>query len=92
MSGYCGGISLGDARDIDAICQGIDLERHPILNALTSDIRSLYEFAVSEWGYKVRDEGYISKCHLCVDIRKHIVSEADSFRELNPREFYDHLV
>ncbi|UCD87711.1 MAG: hypothetical protein JSV01_08195 [Desulfobacterales bacterium] len=91
MSGYCGGISLGDARDIDAICQGIDLERHPILNALTSDIRSLYEFAVSEWGYKVRDEGYISKCLLCVDIRKHIVSETDSFRELNPREFYDHL-
>ena len=91
MTGYCGGISLGDARDIDAICEGIDLDDHPILKALDSDIRKLHDFAVSEWEYEREPQGYISKCHLCVDIRRHIASETDDFRELQPKEFYDHL-
>jgi hypothetical protein len=27
----------------------------------------------------------------CVDIRKHLVRQTDAFRELRPREFYEHL-
>jgi hypothetical protein len=91
MTGYCGGISLGDARDMDRICQGIDLDEHPIVKALASDIEELYDLAVSEWEYEPAPQGHISKCHLCVDIRKHIASETDEFRELQPKEFYDHL-
>lgn len=92
MTGYCGGISLGDARDLDTICcDGIDLEEHPILNALVTDLEKLYEFSVKELDYKELSEGYVSKCHLCVDIRKHIVQQTDEFKELNPRELYYHL-
>jgi hypothetical protein len=91
MTGYCGGISLGDARHMDAICQGIDLDNYPVLKALASDIKELYDCAVSEWGYESSPGGYISKCHLCADIRKHIASETDELKELQPREFYDHL-
>ena len=91
MTGYCGGISLGDARDITSICQGIDLNEHPILNALATDLKTLFELAAEEFNYKQRREGYISKCHLCVDLRRHIAQETDEFQELRPREFYDHL-
>jgi hypothetical protein len=91
ITGYCGGISLGDARQMDVICQGINLDDYPILEALASDIKRLHDLAVSAWGYEVSAEGYMSKCHLCVDIRKRIASQTDQFKELQPRQFYDHL-
>jgi len=91
MTGYCGGISLGDARDITSICQGIDLNEHTILNALATELRVLFELGIEAFNYKQRGEGYISKCHLCVDLRRHIAQETDEFQELRPREFYDHL-
>jgi hypothetical protein len=91
MTGYCGGISLGDARDITSICQGIDLNERPILSALATDLKRLFELGVVEFNYKQREEGYISKCHLCVDLRRHMAQETDGFQELRPREFYSHL-
>jgi len=91
IAGYCGGISLGDARNFDSIWQGIDMDDHPILEALTTDLKGLYQLGVDEWGYKERQEGYISKCHLCVDIRKHLATQTNRFKELRPIEFYDHL-
>lgn len=91
MTGYCGGISLGDARDLSMLSQGIDLEERPIIRMLTSDIRDLYAFAVKEFNYKDRERGYVSKCHLCMDIRKHIVQQTDEFTELKPRELYYRL-
>ena len=91
MTGYCGGISLGDGREIDSICQGINLDSRPILEALLTDLKRLFEFGVKEFDYKERAQGYISKCHLCVDVRRHIAQRTDEFEELRPREFYYHL-
>ena len=91
MSGYCGGISLGDAGELDTICRGIDLDERPILEALIRDLENLYGIAVKEFNYKDLPEGYISKCHLCVDIRRHIVNLTDEYKELRPKEFYLHL-
>lgn len=92
ITGYCGGISLGDARNLDSLIQGgVDLDDHPILNALIEDIENLYEIAVKDFGYRERGEGYISKCHLCLDIRKHITEATKEFNELKPLEFYRHL-
>jgi len=42
-----------------------------------------------EFGYEVQD-GYVSKCHLCFDIRRHLVKVGE-FKELRPKEFYEHL-
>ena len=92
MTGYCGGISLGDARDLNSLSsEGVNLEEYPILNALVTDLQSLYELGAKEFGYKELSEGYVSKCHLCLDIRKHIAEKTDEFKELSPREFYYHL-
>ena len=91
ITGYCGGISLGDARELNSICDGIDLEERPILESLATDIQKLYDLGVEKYGYQMLKEGYISKCHLCLDIRKHIVKQTDEFKELNPREFYFQL-
>ena len=92
VSGYCAGISLGDARNLDSICrEGVDLEDHPIIKALVTDIQELYELAAREFNYKELPRGYISRCHLCVDARKHIARQTDEFEELQPNEFYERL-
>ena len=91
VPGYCGGISLGDARDLDAILSGLDLDERPVIKALVRGMGDLYRMAAGEFGYREREEGYISKCHLCLDVRRHIVSETREFEELSPREFYLHL-
>jgi len=90
ITGYCGGISLGNARDLESL-RHINLDEKPILDALVTDVRKIYELAVQEFGYKELREGYISKCHLCVDIRKHITQQTDEFKELSPVEFYRQL-
>ena len=78
MPGYCGGISLGNWTDLDALTEeGIDLEAHPVLRYL---------------GYRESPGGYVSKCDLCLDIRRYLVSLEDpEFEELSPREFYQQL-
>jgi MoaA/NifB/PqqE/SkfB family radical SAM enzyme len=93
ITGYCGGISLGDARDLDSICAGIDLEDYPVIARLVSPrgIEELHRFSVEEFGYRELREGYVSKCHMCVDIRKHISEQTDEFKELRPVEFYRSL-
>ena len=91
VPGYCGGISLGNWQNLDQlVSKGIDLDRHPILSFLVEgDFQGLFHFA-KDLGYHELTEGYISKCHLCVDIRKHL-SERDDFEELRPKEFYSYL-
>jgi hypothetical protein len=93
MTGYCGGISLGDARNLDSICQGIELDDHPVIANLVSSggIGKLFQFSVEEYGYRALDDGYVSKCHLCTDMRKNMVERTDEFKELKPREFYANL-
>ncbi|MCL5986148.1 MAG: hypothetical protein M1371_06235 [Actinobacteria bacterium] len=90
ISGFCSGISLGDAMNMDSIFNGIDLSKKPILKALSVNLGNLHKIAVS-YGYEINEEGYISKCHLCVDMRKYIIEKTDQFTELNPRTYYLNL-
>ena len=91
MPGYCGGISLGDWHQLDALIEdGIDLNKRPVLRFLIDEnMQGLFDFA-KDYGYHEIKEGYISKCHLCLDIRNYLVNKKD-FEELRPLEFYDHL-
>jgi hypothetical protein len=91
MPGFCGGISLGNVRELDSLLRGIDLKKHSILRSLVTDIRDLYEIGVENYGYEELNDGYVSKCHLCVDLRKHIAGRTDQFSELEPRSFYRFL-
>jgi hypothetical protein len=89
VPGFCGGLSWGNARELDDICQeGVDLGDRPVLRALLTDLEGLVHLGL-ELGYKERD-GYVSKCHLCADIRRHLVQHGD-FIELQPRQFYERL-
>ncbi|UCH13070.1 MAG: 4Fe-4S cluster-binding domain-containing protein [Bacteroidales bacterium] len=91
VPGYCGGLSLGSFYNLDELTNdGIDSEEYPVLNYIISDnFEGLLSFA-KERGYKESKGGYLSKCHLCVDIRKYLASKED-FKELKPEEFYQHL-
>jgi hypothetical protein len=88
VPGYCGGLSLGDARELDAICRGVDLEERPVLQALLTDLADLVELGQA-YGYE-EQAGYVSKCHLCLDVRRHLVRQG-AFLELQPGAFYDRL-
>jgi hypothetical protein len=89
MPGFCGGISLGDCRHLDRLLEnGIDTEEKPVLGYIAQgNFKGLLDFA-RQRGYEEVREGYFSKCHLCIDIRKHLHS-VDSFDELAPRQFYE---
>ncbi|VUT27169.1 MAG: hypothetical protein MASP_01978 [Candidatus Methanolliviera sp. GoM_asphalt] len=91
LPGYCGGISLGDCRNLNELLKdGLDLERKPVLKFLINeDFKGLFHFA-KDFGYQELREGYVSKCHLCIDIRKYLL-ERGEFDELKPKEFYSHL-
>lgn len=91
ITGYCGGITVGKAEKINFDYLKINLDDYPLLKALVSNIKELYELGAAEFSYEERAEGYISKCHLCLDIRKHIALQTGQFKELLPREFYLHL-
>jgi hypothetical protein len=91
IPGYCGGISLGDCRNLDKLLEeGINLAKYPVLKFLMSqDFKGLLQFS-QDLGYKVLSEGYVSKCHLCLDIRSYL-STKNEFEELKPKEFYSQL-
>jgi hypothetical protein len=91
LPGYCAGTALGDARKLDVLLQGINLDEHPILDALVTDLKVLYDIATEDFSYQELNEGYVSKCHLCLDIRKHITRQTGEFKELQPHAFYTHL-
>jgi hypothetical protein len=57
IPGYCGGISLGDARDLDAILKGLDLEEYPIIKSLVTGLEDLYRMATEDFEYREREKG-----------------------------------
>lgn len=89
---FCSGISLGDSRDLGVLFADFDLDRLPIVNILVEGgPYALYRFAVERFGYVPLEDGYVGKCHLCVDVRRWIRQHTDEFPELAPDEFYDNL-
>ena len=91
MPGYCAGISFGDCRELEKLLDaGVDTEEYPVLALLMEEnMEGLLQFAKA-LGYKEFREGYCSKCHLCMDIRKHLAGKG-TFKELKPAEFYSNL-
>jgi hypothetical protein len=87
---YVPGLCSGLAFRVDDLGDPLDQERYPILCTLAEiGIRGFYDYAVSLEEYVDRPEGYINKCELCQDIRRHL-SERGWFEstELAPPEFY----
>jgi len=88
VPGYCGGLSLGDCRHLDELLsEGIDLDSHPVLSYIVADNFDGFLGFAKDLGYRELPQGYLSKCHLCVDIRK-FLSGRGEFEELEPQTFY----
>ena len=65
----------------------MDTARFPVLGLLMEEgLNGLLAFT-RERGYQESAEGYYSKCHLCMELRKHLSLTAD-YPELSPRQFY----
>jgi hypothetical protein len=91
LPGYCGGISLGNWLHLDSLIEeGIDLEAHPVLSFLIpGNMEGLFQFA-RHFGYREAEQGYVSKCDLCLDLRSFLAGQRE-FEELAPKEFYEHV-
>jgi hypothetical protein len=92
IAGLCAGISLGNGMDLDSLYNGIDIEKRPLIEKLVQNgVESLYAWAVEEFDYEEKQNGYIAKCHLCLDIRKDLFEKEIDLLELAPRQFYENL-
>lgn len=90
ISWFCGGLTVGDWRQLSQLLGDFQARRYPpIIDLLIrSGPYALLDVAKREYGYESPPEGYAGKCHLCVDVRKHLC-EREDFQELQPRQFYE---
>lgn len=75
---------------IDDLEKDLDPKKYPFLSILINGgVESLYKYAVSKYNYQSNPNGYISKCHLCYDLRRFLVvdQKIDS-PDLQPVDFY----
>ena len=88
IPGLCSGLSIHR----DDLGQEISGEKYPILHVLFNDgIRGLFDLTSRQYGFQP-SESYISKCHLCFDLRRHIVLDRGmASRDLRPTAFYEHV-
>ena len=89
---YIPGLCTGMSISLDDLGKPLDESQYRLLNQLVhKGLSAIYEIAGKEYGFIAKDM-YINKCHLCSDIRKHIVLNGQvTSKELQPAEFYSHL-
>jgi organic radical activating enzyme len=75
---------------IDDIGNTIDPKKYPYLTILYAEgVSSLYKLAVGQYGFKAKVDGYMSKCHLCYEVRKFlVVQKGIDSPDLQPLDFY----
>jgi hypothetical protein len=89
ISGFCGGLSVGDWHDLPQLRRDFSEGSYPALIEILVERGpyGLFELARTSYGYRPVPEGYAGKCHLCVDARRHLFETGD-FPELRPPGFY----
>ncbi len=88
VMGCCVGLSPAT---VDELHPRITAGSHPVFHRLcTAGPHGLARMAmaIEEYGYRARSKGYLSKCDLCFDVRKHLLA-AGGFSELRPSQAYD---
>ncbi len=86
IPGLCSGLALHYTDLGNAILQ----EKYPFLHTLfQGGVAHLLKFVSDEYGFTPA-KGYISKCHLCFEIRRYLVMEKGvEAQEFQPRAFYE---
>jgi hypothetical protein len=89
ISGFCGGLTVGDWHDLPQLLADFAEGRFPPLIEILVERGpyGLCELAEERYAYNQLPEGYAGKCHLCVDVRRHLAETGD-FAELRPPGFY----
>jgi hypothetical protein len=92
LPGFCGGLTVGDWRELGQVLDDFQAERYPPLIKVLIERGpyGLMRLAREEHGYAPCEEGYTGKCHLCVDVRRHLIETGD-FEELHPQGFYENF-
>jgi hypothetical protein len=89
---YIPGLCAGLAIKGEDLGKPLDAAAYPLLTTLfNTGIWGLLDYAVSHHGFHPAD-AYISKCHLCLEIRSYLVAEKQvQSPELQPLAFYENL-
>ena len=92
ISWFCGGLTIGSWRRLPELMEEFRRARYPPLIEILINQGpfGLYEMASLDWGYVEETAGYAGKCHLCVDVRRHLSSTSE-WRELDPKAFYANI-
>ena len=92
ISWFCGGLSVGSWRDLSGTSEAFQKGQFPRLIGvlITKGPYGLFKLAENAYGYRELSDGYTTKCHLCVDVRKHLLPTGE-FPELRPPRFYEML-
>ena len=90
ISWFCGGLSIGDWHNLPEVLKNFSAHRFPPLIEILvkSGPFGLFKMATKEYSYEERPDGYAGKCHLCVDVRRHLSQQETEFPELRPKKFY----
>jgi hypothetical protein len=80
---------VGDWRNLSRLLDDFGAGRYPLLIEILVERGpfGLCEIAQNRHGYQPLSGGYAGKCHLCVDVRRHLVERAEH-QELRPLAFY----
>lgn len=89
IPGLCSGIAV-KRDDLGEVLKG---SKYPIINILFREgIKGLHQVARRDYGFENNGKKYISKCHLCYDIRKYLLLEKNIRTiELQPEGYYKYL-
>ncbi len=92
VPGFCGGLTVGAWADLERLLEEYRAGRYPPLIEVLIEAgpHRLLEVALDRHAYRPLPDGYAGKCHLCVDVRRHLAETGD-FVELQPRAFYDNI-
>jgi len=86
IPGLCAGLSI----QIEDLGSPLDCDKYPIITRLYSQgIGGLLWFVMESYGFEASKPVYYSKCELCNEIRKFLVTEAKiCSQELQPSQYY----
>jgi organic radical activating enzyme len=87
---YIPGLCSGLALHYTGLGNAAPPEKYPFLYILfQGGVVRLLEFISNEYGFRP-EKGYISKCHLCFEIRRYLVMEKGvKAKEFQPHGFYE---
>lgn len=95
---FCGGLAVGDWHRLPALSEDLASGRCPELLGLLikNGPYGLFELARERYGYRPLPDGYAGKCHLCADVRLHLLEKVEKagegeFPELQPHDFYENF-